>query len=222
MMPAGAVARSHVRLHAHLKVSFSVEHSLEGCLPSWVAPGHCRRFVQLREITQITNPVAGNRTSSGMPHTHALPIICRHRPSIPESMFLSIYEAVYLATEGLDGRKLRVNNLSASQFWHQVRSAFSVLPDPADDRVGFIKDWLCHLTASWLRFLFGLTASCARTPATTCPSLRLPGTGATPSPALVADDLLRERYVAWNHFRTLGWIVKSGLRFGCDFGKSAR
>ncbi len=27
-----------------------------------------------------------------------------------------------------------------------------------------------------------------------------------------------ERYLSYQHFRTKGWVVKSGIKFGCDFG----
>lgn len=35
-----------------------------------------------------------------------------------------------------------------------------------------------------------------------------------------ADSNFVEKYVTYHYFRIKGWIVKSGLNFGCDFGKN--
>lgn len=36
------------------------------------------------------------------------------------------------------------------------------------------------------------------------------------------DPNFVEKYVTYHHFRIKGWIVKSGLNFGCDFGKKVQ
>jgi len=28
-----------------------------------------------------------------------------------------------------------------------------------------------------------------------------------------------ERYIAYHHFRSIGWVPKTGLKFGTDFGR---
>jgi tRNA-splicing endonuclease subunit Sen2 len=38
-----------------------------------------------------------------------------------------------------------------------------------------------------------------------------------PSHRLLPDDPFLVSYVAYHHFRSLGWVVKPGIKFSCDW-----
>lgn len=40
---------------------------------------------------------------------------------------------------------------------------------------------------------------------------------AAPTTSLRPDDPFLVSYVAYHHFRSLGWVVKPGIKFSCDW-----
>ena len=121
---------------------------------------------------------------------------------------MSIYEAVFLSHHEA-GPALRMNGMAPHAFWQELirtRAARS----SSEGRHGLFYDFL-RWSASVLQQVLG-TSHC---------KLMLDDGRARGMRGnqLVGDGLFIERYVAFQHFRSKGWIVKSGLRHGADFGE---
>ncbi|KAK3047817.1 tRNA splicing endonuclease subunit sen2 [Extremus antarcticus] len=39
----------------------------------------------------------------------------------------------------------------------------------------------------------------------------------SPTPSIAPDDQFLLNYVVYHHFRSLGWVVRPGMKFGCDY-----
>lgn len=51
------------------------------------------------------------------------------------------------------------------------------------------------------------------TPPTTSPSIA----GSPHHATLLPDDPFLVSYIAYHHFRSIGWVVKPGIKFCCDW-----
>ena len=54
-------------------------------------------------------------------------------------------------------------------------------------------------------------------PTSVLPLFLSPNSLTTPKPALRPDDPFMVSYVAYHHFRSLGWVVKPGIKFAADW-----